>query len=412
MGNILLQYPQKIEAGTLERGNELGMQILGDGLWPEVPGGIKSIGLGQTRDNHAFVRPYLANTLDKGNWPDDWLRSRASAFFAHRHQVESADMKWWTAQLLYKIHLDLDINEAQAKEFAAFKSSMLLLPPFSEEALQSWALDVALSAKKTLAKKTHYLEIIKSAIRSKYANEAFVKTDDAANIELLASVMLDSMVFAGGASIPTVLQCVLALTHAASHTRHNSLKNVRLDSSNHIWILWETLRKYAPVAGVPSWQKQEDGSFKHVVPNLFAALQDASVFESPLEFKDRGAALYKSKLQDTGMPWAGPAVQQFSDGTANTAAPHSHNCPAQDLSFRIMKAFLEAFIERGGSLGWSAVDESITVTSYGASSFALLVRGHTYVTDCYWFPSCNDGYSRVSYKWCSWGRSRYTCKVA
>jgi hypothetical protein len=272
-------------------------------------------------------------------------------------------------------------------------------------------VDTVLSAQETLAKKRQYLEIIKSAIRTKYANEDFVKRNDAAKIELLASVMLDSMVFAGGASIPTVLQIVLALTHSASSRRHNSLENLRLDSSNYIWILWEALRRYAPVAGVPSWQKQDDGSFKHVVPNLYAALQDASVFTSPLEFKDRGAAVY-AHLKDTGMSWAGPAVQRFSDGTSDTAAPHSHNCPAQDLSFRMMKAFLEIFIERGGSLGWSAEDDSITVTSYGASSFTLLKRGHTYETDCHWFPSCNTGYSQVSYKWCSWGRRRYTCEVA
>merc|ERR1711988_1639916 len=155
--------------------------------------------------------------------------------------------------------------------------------------MQSWIVDTVLSAQDTLAKKRQYLEIIKSAIRTKYANEDFVKGNDAAKIELLASVMLDSMVFAGSASIPTVLQIVLALTHSASSRRHDSLKNLRLDNSNYIWILWETLRRYAPVAGVPSWQKQDDGSFKHVVPNLYAALQDASVFTSPLEFKDRGA---------------------------------------------------------------------------------------------------------------------------
>mmetsp|Transcript_43853 Transcript_43853/g.76380 ORF Transcript_43853/g.76380 Transcript_43853/m.76380 type:complete len:206 (+) Transcript_43853:82-699(+) len=58
--NLLSQYPNKIESGILERGNELGMQVLGDGAWPEVPGGIKSIALGQTRENHAFVRWGLA----------------------------------------------------------------------------------------------------------------------------------------------------------------------------------------------------------------------------------------------------------------------------------------------------------------------------------------------------------------
>jgi len=214
-----------------------------------------------------------------------------------------------------------------------------------------------------------------------------------------------------GVSVPTVLKYVLALTHMAPASRHDSLKNLNLNSNNFEWILWETLRRYAPVAGVPSWEKQEDGGFKHVVPMLTAAFQDTSVFDSPLEFKNRGMDVYADKLHSTGMPWAGPAVHKFSDGTADTAAPHSHNCPAQDLSFRIMKAFLEAFIESGGSLGWAAVDDDITVNSYSASSFTLLKKGLTQESGCAFVPSCQSGYSKVSSRWCSWGRRSFTCRV-
>merc|ERR1711879_817920 len=96
--------------------------------------------------------------------------------------------------------------------------------------------------------------------------------------------------------------------------------------------------------------------------------KDSSIFDAPLEFKNRGADVYRDMLQDTGMPWAGPAVQRVSDGSADTALPHSHNCPAQDLSFRMMKAFIKSFIARGGSKGWAAGEsDSISVTSYGPS---------------------------------------------
>jgi len=386
------------------------MQILGTGAWPEAPGGIKSIGLGQTKENHAFVRPYLANALDKGNWSDEWLQQKASAFFANRDKVESSDLAWWVAQLLHKIHLDLDITEAEAKEFADYMSGILLLIPFSEKTLEGFVINTALSAQSTLAKKAAYMETLKDAVRSKYANEGFVLNNDEGKITLLASVVLDSLQFAGGISVPTVLRYVLALTHMAPASRHDSLKTVSLNSDNYEWILWETLRRYAPVAGVPSWEKQADGSFKHVIPKLTGAFQDASVFDSPLEFKNRGAAVYESKIKNTGMPWAGPAVQTLS-GVADTAAPHSHNCPAQDLSFRIMKAFLEAFIESGGSSGWTAVDDDLTVNAYAASSFVLLKRGITQETDCALVPRCRDGYSKVSSRWCSWGRRSYTCQV-
>jgi len=190
------------------------------------------------------------------------------------------------------------------------------------------------------------------------------------------------------------------------------LKESSLSSGNYEWILWETLRKYAPVAGVPSWEKQADGSFKHVVSNLVSALTDASIFDQPMEFKNRGTNVYQSRLHDTGMPWAGPAVQKFSDGTADTAAQHSHNCPAQDLSFRMMKAFLKALISQGGSSGWASAEAtSITVTSYGPSSFTLLKRGLKDTTGCVFRPSCEKGYSWVSTEFCWWGRRDWTCEV-
>merc|ERR1712232_687914 len=194
--------------------------------------------------------------------------------------------------------------------------------------------------------------------------------------------MGDSMQFAGGISVPSVLNVVLALTHMASDRRPDSLKDLRLGSSNYEWILWESLRRFAPVAGVPSWEKRGDGTFKHVVPKLDAALQDKSVFEDPSVFKNRGAATYDGKLKNTGLPWAGPAVSRFPNGTSDTAGAHSHNCPAQHLSARMMNVFLESFIERGGALGWTAVDGAISVNAYGASSFTLLKRGHTQTTDC------------------------------
>lgn len=408
---ILSQYPSKIEAGLLERGNELGMQILGSGAWPEAPGGIKSIGLGQTKENHAFARPYLANALDKGNWSDAWLLQKAAEFFNERHKVESSDTTWWVAQLLHKIHLDLEIDANSAKEFASYMSSIILLIPFSEESLKNFIVEKALSAQATLAKKAAYLETLKDAVRRKYAHEDFVSRNDEAKIGLLASIILDSLQFAGGISVPSVLNYVLGLTHMASDRRPESLKDLRLSSGNYQWILWETLRRYAPVAGVPSWEKRDDGSFKHVVPKLTAALQDTSVFPNPLEFKNRGADVYENKLRNTGLPWAGPAVSRSANGVPDTAASHSHNCPAQDLSFRIMKAFLLAFIDAGGASGWSAVDESISVNAYAASSFTLLKRGHTQVTDCAYFPACDAGYSWVSTSYCSWGRRVWTCQV-
>merc|ERR1712146_832887 len=157
-----------------------------------------------------------------------WLLQKAAAFFNERHKVESSDTTWWVAQLLHKIHLDLEIDANSAKEFASYMSSIILLIPFSEESLKNFIVDKALSAQATLAKKAAYLETLKDAVRRKYAHEDFVSRGDEAKIGLLASIILDSLQFAGGISVPSVLNYVLGLTHMASDRRPESLKDLRL----------------------------------------------------------------------------------------------------------------------------------------------------------------------------------------
>lgn len=127
MKNLLGSFSEKIEQGKLQHGNELGMRVLGDGVWPETPGGRKTIALGQSNNNHAFFRPYLAKALDKGEggshcdgsdcWSMDWLKAQAVSFFASRTQIDSSDIKWWVNKLLLKIHLNVDVAEDKAKEF-------------------------------------------------------------------------------------------------------------------------------------------------------------------------------------------------------------------------------------------------------------------------------------------------------
>ena len=410
----------KIAAGTVERRNELGMQYLAPDTWPESPGGIQSIGLGQTNENHAFIRPLIVAELDNGLstghcdgsdcWNSEYLNARAEAFFEGRTSLESSDAKWFVTQILHKIHLNLDLDEATAREFADYMSSMITLIPLTENVLYDplTARVLGQDPAATIEKKLQYLEDYKAAVRVKYAGEDWVGDDERVN--LVASVFMDSLQFAGGLSVPSVLSLAMGLTHMAEANKPDSLKSdVAADED---WVLWETLRKYAPVAGVPFWERAVDGGLTHVIPNVAQALMDSSVFPEPLVFKNRGLGFYHTTMGRTsapnaGMGWAGSAIASDKD----TANPNSHNCPAQDLSFKLMKSFLKAF-ERAGP--WSAVDsDEITVNQNGISGFTLLKKGLRHSTGCQWRPKCNDGYVYSSTNWsCWWGKRDWTCVVA
>lgn len=427
----LQSWEEKITSGDLERKNELGIQILNPSLWPEAPGGIKTIGLGQSNPNHAFVRPLLAESLDKGAregscdgstcWNDAYLEKMAKEFFDGREEFQSSDAKWWTTIVLHKIHLDLDIDEAAARRFAEYMNKMIILIPLTDNILELKIINNVLSVKDTQDKKAGYLTTFKNAIRKKYADRDFVKNNDVAKIELLASVYLDSLQFAGGLSVPTVLGYILALTHMAEGNKHESLRGQELSMSNYEWIMWETLRKYAPVAGVPFWTSRKglnvpDGAdWDHIIPNVAAALDDATVFENPGEFKNRGIRKYHEAMMKTddienaGMGWAGPAIAKNANGEFDTGAPHSHNCPAQDLSFRLMKAFIREFVKQGP---WKAANaDDVAVSGYKPDNVSLLKKGLKHNTGCSFMPKCRDGFSWVKTSWCWWGGRDYTCEV-
>jgi len=415
---------KKIESGLLERRNELGMQYLAPDTWPEFKGQeYQGIGLGQTNDNHAFVRPLLAATLDNGLsttgycdgstcWNPAYLKRRAEAFFNGRTEFKSSDVKWFVTQILHKVHLNVDLNDADAKEFAEYMSKMIILIPFPKNVLENNLIKPLLKPYDTIGKKAVYLNEYKQAIREKYKDEYWVNDEE--RVTLLASVYLDSLQFAGGLSVPTVISLVMGLTHMSESNKFPHLKEKGVDASTP-WVLWETLRKYAPVAGVPFWERPNAGdSLRHVIPNVAQALMDSSVFSEPLEFRNRGLSHYIKTMRDTttahaGMGWAGPAIAADHD----TANPNSHNCPAQKLSFKIMETFLTAFVESNRKNGgWSAIKpDEISVNANGISTFTLLKKGTIKTTGCNYFPKCSEGYEWKSTKWCWWGRRSWTCVV-
>lgn len=415
----------KIAGGTLERRNELGMQVLAPGAWPERPGGIPTIVLGQSNENHGWFRPIIAAAMDNGHhpatdcdgsscWNSRYLREKANDFFASRGDAgfETDDAKWFVTQLLHKILLNIELDEPAARQFAQFMKKMLVLIPLPDGVLANPLVAAAIDPAGALDIKRRHLAEYEAAIRVKYAGADWC-CGDPGKVTLLASVMMDTLLFAGGLSVPTVLGYTLALTHMPDADRHPSLRGLQLDSGNWEWILWETLRKYAPVAGVPYWEQNSDAGVDHVIPNVAQALMDGSVFPRPLEFLDRGLEFYHATMANTsgrnaGMGWAGPAIAPDKD----TANPHSHNCPAQDLSWRILAAFTESFIDAGGGRGWAAVDAGkITVSAYAASGFALLRKGLRASTGCQFAPGCPAGYSWVKTRWCWWGRRDWSCEV-
>mmetsp|Transcript_78969 Transcript_78969/g.218563 ORF Transcript_78969/g.218563 Transcript_78969/m.218563 type:complete len:572 (-) Transcript_78969:180-1895(-) len=353
----------QIKLGTMERANEMGMQILRDDMWPETG----RILFGFDNSDHATVRPYLAEVLDGAERPVDacdgsacwnaaWLRSAFRERLAGLTALSSDDIQWLMAIVLHKVHLNIELRDDEAKGFAEFQQSLRSVVPFPRDSFWESVLG---SFPSDLRKQ--YVANYKAAILRKWPHEDWTVVP--VKVVLLSNAMLDSIALHAGSVVSAALQYLLALLYMGGEPG-NALRRP-LDAQDEAGIqdlVWETLRRYPPVAGVPFWSENEQQTaWTHEIPNLQQALQDPSVFPNPLEFRP-------------GRPGLNHANNSLSIGFADFAFADndvsnqdSHACPGKNLTLAILQAFLQEF----SKYSWVADDTNIKFNSYSTDSFTL-----------------------------------------
>jgi hypothetical protein len=380
----LASVGEKFVDGSAQRQNELGIQIQNGVVWPNSPGGERKIFLGSNVDNHAFVRPLFAQVLDKSQgtgscdgstcWNRNWLTQQAKTWLTGRYAIESSDFSWYVTKILHKVHMNIDLTDAEAQDFVDYMGKVLLPTPFPEEVARSCPFKSVLSIPETLSRRSDFLAKYREAIKVKIPNRNFTY----AELDLVASAFLDSLQFAGGIAVPTIIQYVLALTHMNEERKWPVLKNLQLTSVNIPNVVWETLRLYPPVGAFPYWEKDGNGDWKHIVLSVAEALRDADVWPEPSTFKFRDMSEYSAKFTGFADFATHPPT---ADGGLG---PHEHICPGKLLAVAIIETFVEEFANTGI---WYATDPAITVSAVTTSSYTLTRSDHT----CWEVPhGCHD----------------------
>lgn len=361
---VLQDFVVRIRAGTMKRHNELGMTILSDAMWPETGTAVT----GLTNSDHAAVRPYLGAALDGAEgaldkncdgsscWNAAWLRRQFKERFAIMKSFTRDDLMWIISAILHKVHLNLDLSDAEMRDFAAFQQQLVKVVPFKRNWF--WETSLGMYPKKV---KHDFEDMYKAAIKLKWPGEQW--KDSPAKLTVLASAMLDSMSLIGGASVPTVLDFMLSLMFMEGEPGR-SIRPLNLDDDAQLHnFIWETLRRYPPVAGVPRWITDDHGStWKHQIANVLQALQDANVFPDPLEYRlGRPGLNHEDNTLSIG--WA-----DFALVNGDVSDPNSHSCPGKKLSFQMIAAFIQEFQAAGP---WKVDNAAITLSSYGSSGFTL-----------------------------------------
>ena len=209
-------------------------------------------------------------------------------------------------------------------------------------------LDVVRDYRKEMIPK--YQEAIKKDSRGLIPDK--FKTNEDLNF-LLASNMMDSLLFAGGLSVPSAIGVSLAVLYAGDNSpmtlkdRHDLAKDA--DHMQVAQFVFESIRRYPPVVGFPWWNTEEKNDFRTVM-NLAMAQRDPMKWGNDAEsFVLRDPSKYSELM---GVSWAAPETDWDYQGDTWKASTGVHNygdmareCPAKELSFIMATEFIEGFLK-------------------------------------------------------------------
>jgi len=313
----LMTVPAGIADGSVRRGNELGLAILNDAFFADTP--EREIGLGASKALHDVVRPVLDRvygplSATNGNWGGaDPLRASAQRFIRGRQGTldlgkDSTDQSAWTQMVLHETALDWAMTVAEAKEFVAFQTQVLLLVLAPQWATETVGIKGILSVEEVQAKKAQwkarYVEKLKAVTAqgaggSKLARLLLQDADgnavqwDEQQYATVATAMIDAHIFAGGASMPDIIRSSLAVLfkgHQQGTEGGSRADNTRVDwgagladgarppgldlspgSDDVKLLVWEVARAYPPVFGFPFY---DVASGHRHLPNVGWAMHD------------------------------------------------------------------------------------------------------------------------------------------
>lgn len=343
--SIFKDWAPRIENDTMKRHNELGLTHFHSAPWSE----LGSIGTSVSHQEHAISRPFIWRVADGANMPEtswcdgsqgwnrSWLRSVFRERFSQLDEFKPSIIQEWVARLFHKIHLNMDVTDKEAKDFTGLKKGASIYSAFPPRAQGCPFFGSISGVNAYNQKREKKVAAFKDALQAKFPREEW--DDD--KLAIVANVFCDSMLFAGGLSVVSTIETMLALWFMEDRPSGVAAVNPQDEGSLQEFLL-ETTRRYAPVAGVPRWITDDDGhTWEHEICNLRMANRDKRKFPHPLSFTPGRPGL-NQKDDSLSCAWAEQLLVN-RDGSH----PNSHSCPGKQLSKDIIMAFMQEFFAAG-----------------------------------------------------------------
>ena len=326
VSNLLKELPKKFGTnninGSIERQNNLGFQKLNNVIWSELKNPV--IGLAQDQETHFFVREYITKVVGQnGKWNVNMIKDYVKDFFETRDIFSTSDYKIWTTRVLHKIHFDIELSWDEAIEFMDMQRILLLSISPPESLMKNQIIRKIIGLDDAILYKKKMLEKYKIALYKIFPD---LKND----ITILASNFMDSILFAGGQSVPTVLTYCTSLLY--SDWLYKKIPNFTLDSTNITNYIMEVIRYFPPVSCIVYREKHS----KSIYLSLHTAQCDKKAWgDDAYEFKLRPMSTYLNLM----VGWANGSIDNSEKFKYN-----SRECPGKDLSIVMIVEMMKGFI--------------------------------------------------------------------
>ena len=331
----LEEFPEKYGTNNLNSEqihlNYLGIMKLNNAMWPELQEIDRGIGLSQSQEDHNFSREYMDKILGPNNnyWSTDDIKENAQLFFTNRNKFNMTDVKKWSLKLLHKIFLKIILTDTEVTEFMDLQSIILIYMTIPQKIVDNRFIKYAINLNDINNKKLKWIELYKKQIRIQ-----FPEIKDENKIILLASSIMDALLFAGGISVSTVISYCIVLLY--SKWLYDKLgENFMLSDDNLYCYIMEIIRFFPPV-GFFVYRENTINSDMTVYLNLYMASCDKEIWGNDAHnFKLRTKKEYMQLMVN----WA-----DYANNDNDKYKNNSRKCPAKDLSIVMITSFIKEFM--------------------------------------------------------------------
>lgn len=372
------KFPEWEWSGKIWRGSQLGLIIYNpyffskSGIYPYA------ITLGITPKQHAVVRPMMDHIFNVKPSHEALIRKILVSFlFERRNNGEmdvSQDYTIWTNIVLHALTFGKELSYEEAKENVDLMIKLKSLGTFSQLVPAALYRAILGPIRDKVAKIVLEYQAL---VGTQYAT--FLKGKDCAPsqgcTEQAAASIFDTLFFAGGLSVPSVMHTGTGLLYSTHATNPYTEGNIPEGKNGSTAYVWENIRAWPPVVGFPRFEKRplcpgmdRKGTDDLQKPNgeslpcpkgprnmltgfppvnqyaggkqsilmLALALEDPSKWGSDADtFKIRDIKLYEA--------YGGVAFAQMARDKSVANGHMDRNCPGQDLAILMARIFFEVF---------------------------------------------------------------------